>query len=116
MRSGDKQGPVVLQFPAPATQNGPSSEASAQTLDLEDFAEIRQRCRDTAKALQELHHGIANALMDVLEKLSLDPLTLVQVLDERPSVVRDLLADEIDDLTTERMISHVEKLVRVVKA
>jgi hypothetical protein len=41
-------------------------------------ATIYELCRDTAMALQELRHGIANVLLDTLEKMPLDINTLVR--------------------------------------
>jgi hypothetical protein len=78
----------------------------------EHDAEIRELCRDTALALQGLRHGIANVFRDTLEKMDLDVWTLVQLLDERPSVVQDLIDGEFDTLTTEMMIDYLEKLRR----
>jgi hypothetical protein len=70
-------------------------------------AEIHELCQDTNLALQEIRHGIANVLLDTL---SLDIWTLAQILDERPSAVRDLMSGETDWLTTETMIEILEKL------
>jgi hypothetical protein len=64
----------------------------------------------TTLALQELNHGIANVLLDTLEKMSLDIWTLVYLLDEPPSVVRVLTAGDMEGLTTETMINYLEKL------
>jgi hypothetical protein len=74
--------------------------------------EVHELCRDTNLALQELRNGIANVLLDTIEKMDLDLWTLVQVLDERPSVVQDLMDGEFDDLTTGLMIEYLEKLGR----
>jgi hypothetical protein len=49
-------------------------------------------------------------LLDTLEKMDLDVWALAQILDERPSVVRDLMSGETDGLTTETMIDYVERL------
>jgi len=95
----------VLSFPSAAR----ASDASATQ---GDYAEIHELCRDTNLALQELHHGIANIFHDTLEKIDLDVWTLVQLLDERPSVVQDLMDWEFDTLTTEMMIDYLEKLRR----
>jgi hypothetical protein len=45
-----------------------------------------------------------------LEKLDLDAWMLIQILDERPSVVQDLMAGETDSLTTETMVEYLERL------
>jgi hypothetical protein len=104
MQSTNDNSPrVVLSFPSAAT----ASDASATQ---EDYAEIHELCRDTNLALQELHHGIANIFRDTLEKMDLDVWTLVQILDERPSVVRDLLDGEFYNLATATMIEYLEKL------
>jgi hypothetical protein len=73
-------------------------------------SKIRQRCQDTPLALQDLRHGIANALSDTLAKRNLDWYVLVQLLDERPTVVQQLMRGEIDELTTETLIVYLEKL------
>ena len=44
--------------------------------------------------------------------MDLEVRTLVQLLDERPSVVQDLIDGEFDTLTTEMMIDYLEKLRR----
>jgi hypothetical protein len=44
--------------------------------------------------------------------MDLDVWTVVQILDERPSVVRDLLDGEFYDLATATMIEYLEKLRR----
>jgi hypothetical protein len=73
-------------------------------------AEIQQRCRDTSMALQELRHGIANALFETLSKRNFDWDVLVQLLDERPTVVQQLLQGDTQDQTTEKLIEYLEKL------
>ena len=92
MQSRDKNRPVILRFPEPANESGPSSNIGAQPIGKEDLVEVRERCRDTTRALQELRHGIAIALLHLLEKTPFDRALLVQVLDECPSVVSELLA------------------------
>jgi hypothetical protein len=67
-------------------------------------AEIHELCRDTTLALQELRHGIVNVLIDTIEKMDMDRWTLAQLLDERPSVVRELMEGDTDGLTSETLI------------
>jgi hypothetical protein len=50
--------------------------------------------------------------LDTLTKLDLDLMSLVKVLDERHSVVRDLMDGDFDNLTTEKIIESLEKLCR----
>jgi hypothetical protein len=87
----------------------PPTEADLSAARTHDI-EIYELCRETSLALQELRHGVAHVLHDTIEKMSLDTWTLAQILDERPSVVRDLIEGETDDLTTETMIKYLEKL------
>jgi hypothetical protein len=76
----------------------------------EHDAQLREICRDTSRALQEIRQWTGNLLLDTLAKLDLDLLTLVQVLDERPSVVRDLMDGDFENVTTEKIIENLEKL------
>jgi hypothetical protein len=87
----------------------PVTEAD-RAIAREHDSEIHELCRDTKLALQELRQGIANLLLDTLEKMDLDTWTLVHLLDERPSVVGDLMAGETEGLTTDAMIEMLEKL------
>jgi hypothetical protein len=102
--------PVVITFPHNKVDTQPSEAdlAAARTYD----AEIHELCRDTRQALQELRHGIINVLFDTLEKMGSDGWTLVQSLDERPSVVKNLIGRETDDLTTETLIDFLERLTQ----
>jgi hypothetical protein len=101
-----------IQFPKSNRRTVSPPTDADRAIARQHDAEIRELCRDTNVALQELHHGIANIFRDILEKMDLDVWTLVQILDERPSVVRDLLDGEFDTLTTEMMIDYLEKLRR----
>lgn len=67
-------------------------------------------CRDTSLALQELRHGVLNVLSSTLEILNMDTMTLVQILDERPSIVRELMERNHDDITTEMILRYLEAL------
>jgi hypothetical protein len=99
------RGPLLFPIAnaAPVTEE---DKAVAQA----HFAKIHELCRDTAMALQELRNGIANVLLDTLEKMSLDIWTLVYLLDEPPSVVRVLMDGDTEGLTTETMIDYLERL------
>ena len=66
---------------------------------------------DTARALEELRHGIAHVLLDTIEKMSLDTWTVAHTLDRRPTVARNLLSQDTEDLTTEKMIECLQMLV-----
>jgi hypothetical protein len=72
--------------------------------------EIHELCRDTSLALQELRHGVLNVLSSTLEVLDMDTMTLVQVLDERPSIVRELMEGNHHAITTETILRYVEAL------
>jgi hypothetical protein len=60
--------------------------------------------------LQELRHATLFVLLDSLEVLNLPEWELIRLLDERPTVVRDLVHGETDDLTQEAIIAYLEKL------
>jgi hypothetical protein len=113
MKFGDNistSGPIPFPKSSRGEVSAPTDEDRA--IAREHDAEIRELCRDTALALQGLRHGIANVFRDTLEKMDLDGWTLAQLLDERPSVVQDLIDGEFDTLTTEMMIDYLEKLRR----
>jgi uncharacterized protein YbjT (DUF2867 family) len=113
MKSRDNictSGPIPFP-PSSRSKVSPVTEED-RAIAREHDAEIYELCRDTTLALQELRHRVAHVLLDTLEKMDLDVWTLVQLLDERPSVVRDLMDGETDDLTTETMIEYLEKLRR----
>jgi hypothetical protein len=113
MKSRDNiptSGPIQFPKSSRATDSPPTDED--RIIARQHDAEIHELCRDTTLALQELHHGIANILRDTIEKMDLDVWTLVQILDERPSVVRDLLDGEFCNLATATMIEYLEKLRR----
>jgi hypothetical protein len=40
----------------------------------------------------------------------MDTMTLVQILDERPSIVRELMERNHDDITTEMILRYLEAL------
>jgi hypothetical protein len=67
------------------------SEVATQAL------ENNQLCRDTSLALLELRHAVLNIFYETLEKLDLDAATLIQVFDERPSNVRELMKGDPRD-------------------
>jgi hypothetical protein len=100
--------PVVVTFPHNKVDTPPTEADLAAA--RAHGVEIHELCRDTRQALQELRHGIINVLFDKLEKMGSDGWTLVQLLDERPSVVRDLMDGDTEGLTTETMIDYVERL------
>ena len=66
-------------------------------------------CRETTHALQELLHGIANVLLDILEQMDLDAGTLWQLLDDHASV-SSLMDGDTGGLATETMVEFLEKL------
>jgi hypothetical protein len=75
-----------------------------------DGGEIHVLCRDTLFALQELRHGALNVLSSTLEILDMDTMTLVQILNERPSIVRELMKRDCDEITTEMILRYLEAL------
>jgi hypothetical protein len=90
---------------------GVAAGAKTRKVAVADADEIHVLCRDTALALQELRHGILNVLLSYLETLDLDTITLVQVLDERPSsIVRALVNGDLDEITTDTLLRWVEAL------
>ena len=87
--------PTLGPIPFPKQPGrGPPPTDEDRAIAREHDAEIRELCRDTALALQGLRHGIANVFRDTLRRWTLDVWTLVQLLDECLSVVRDLLDGE----------------------
>jgi hypothetical protein len=111
MKSRDNistSGPIP--FPANSRDQTTPVTEEDRVVAREHDSEIHELCRETTLALQELRHGIANVLLDTLEKMDLDVWTLVQLLDERPGIVRQLIDGDTDGLTTEMMIQYLEKL------
>jgi hypothetical protein len=111
MRSMSNSSPRgVLSFPSAARASDASATQEDKDVANAHYVRIHELCRDTTLALQELDHGIANVLLDTLEKLDLDAWTLAHIWDERFSVVRNVISGEIDGLTTATMIEMLEKL------
>jgi hypothetical protein len=110
MKSSDNIGmPSLISFPASRINATPVTEVDG-AIARERDAEIRELCCDTARALQEIRHGIISALLDTLQKTHRDKWALIQLLDESPSAVQSLMDGDFDDLTTEIMIEYLEKL------
>jgi hypothetical protein len=99
-----------IPFPKSSRGEGTAATEADRAIAREHDAEIHELCRDTTLALQELNHGIAKVLLDTLEKMDLDAWTLVNLLDERPSVVRLLMDGDTDGLATATMIEYLEML------
>jgi hypothetical protein len=99
-----------IPFPSSSRIKATPVTEADRAIAREHDTEIHELCRDTKLALQELRQGTANLLRDTLEKLDLDAWMLIQILDERPSVVQDLIAGETDSLTTEKMVEYLERL------
>jgi hypothetical protein len=113
MKSRDNistSGPIPFPSSSRGEVSPPTDEDRA--IAREHDAQLREICQDTSRALQEIRQWTGNVLLDTLTKLDLDLLTLVHVLDERPSVVRDLMAGDLENLTTEKIIENLEKLRR----
>jgi hypothetical protein len=113
MKSRDNistSGPIP--FPANSRDKTAPVTEEDRAVAREHDVEINELCRGTTLALQELRHGIANVLLDTLEKMDLDVWTLVQLLDERPGIVRQLIDGDTDGLTIEMMIQYLEILRR----
>jgi hypothetical protein len=113
MKSRDNistSGPIPFPKSSLGEVSPPTDEDRA--IAREHDAQLREICQDTSRALQEIRQWTGNVLLDTLTKLDLDLMTLVQVLDERPSVVRDLMDGDFDNLTTEKIIENLEKLRR----
>ncbi len=111
MKSRDNistSGPIP--FPANSRDKTTPVTEEDRAVTREHDAELREICRDTFRALQEIRQWTGNVLLDTLTKLDLDLLTLVQVLDERPSVVRALMDGDLENLTTEKIVESLEKL------
>ena len=100
----------VLAFPPAGKASATAATGEDRAIVREHLADIHAICKDTSMALQELHHGVADCLLDLLDKLQIDTWTLVQLLDERPSVVRDLMSGETGELGTEKLIEFLQKL------
>jgi hypothetical protein len=98
---------AVLAFPS-------GSELPATEPDNSDVCEQRYQIgdivRDTFGALQELRHGALCVLLDSLEVLEIPEWELIKLLNERPTVVRDLINSETDDLTLDVILGYLEKL------
>jgi hypothetical protein len=101
-----------IPFPANSLDKTTPVTDEDRAVAREHDAELREICQDTSRALQEIRQWTGNLLLDTLAKLDLDLLTLVQVLDERPSVVRDLMDGDFENVTTEKIIENLEKLRR----
>jgi len=99
-----------IPFPSSSRIKATPVTEADRAIAREHDAEIHELCRDTNLALQELNHGIANVLLDTLEKMDLDAWTLVHIWDERLSVVRNVMSGETDGLTTATRIEMLEKL------
>jgi hypothetical protein len=99
-----------IPFPSSSRIKATPVTEADRAIAREHDSEIHELCRDTKLALQELRQGIANLLFDTLEKMDLDTWTIVHLLDERPSVVGDLMTGETESLTTDAMIEILEKL------
>ena len=99
-----------IPFPANSRDQTTPVTEEDRAVAREHDIEIHELCRGATLALQELRHGIANVLLDTLEKMDLDVWTVVQLLDERPGIVRQLINGDTDGLTTEMMIQYLEKL------
>ena len=113
MKSRDNpstSGPIPFPSSSRGEVSPPTDEDRA--IAREHDAELRDICRDTSRALQEIRQWTGNVLRDTLTELDLDLLMLVQVLDERPSVVRALMDGDLENLTTEKIIENLEKLRR----
>jgi hypothetical protein len=100
--------PTLLQFPCSPDRKYPSEVDRA--IVLAHSHDIHECITETRQALQELRHGVLYCLLDLLDKLQLDRWTLTVLLDERPSVILDLLQGETDELTTERLIDILDLL------
>lgn len=107
MQSETKPRTSIIKFPE--AELSPCTEVDREITKKHD-AKIHEICSETSLALQELRHGVEYMLYDTMEMLNLDARTLVEVLDERPSVVRELMDRETDELTTERLIQMLETL------
>jgi hypothetical protein len=110
MQSGNSN-PTLGPTPCPTgtqVKATPTREDKAAAWDL--ITNIHETIQSTSRALQELRHGLGNLLRDVLEKIDADKLTLIEVLDESPSGVQDIMDGEFDDLTTEMLIECLDKL------
>jgi hypothetical protein len=91
-------------------RGGVTTVAKTKKVAVADAVEIHVLCRDTSLALQELRHGLLNVLSSILEVFEMDPMTLVQVLDERPSIVRELVNGDHEEITTEMILLYLEIL------
>ena len=103
---------ATIPFPSSSRIKATPVTEADRAIARDHDTEIHELCRDTTLALQELNHGIAKVLLDTLEKMDLDVETLVRLLDERPSVVRVLVAGDTDGLTTATMIEFLERLLK----
>jgi hypothetical protein len=111
MQSASNNSPRgLLSFPLAAKPNAAAATDEDKATTQAHFAKIHELCRDTAMALQELRHGVANVLLQTVEQISLDIWTLVYLLDEPPSAVRVLMAGDTEGLTIETMIDYLGRL------
>src|SRR5258708_617354 len=101
---------ATIPFPSSSRIKATPVTEADRAIARDHDSEIHELCRDTTLALQELIHVIATVLLDTLWKMDLDVETVVRLLDERPSVVRVLLAGDTDRLTTATMIEYLERL------
>jgi hypothetical protein len=101
--------PASCPIPFPRRDGIPSTFADEADV-LARAAEIHELCRDISSALQEIRHAVLNTLYEILERLDLDAAAPVQVLDERPSVVRELLERVAETIPTETILHHLEAL------
>lgn len=103
--------PASHPIPFPKNgRGGVTAVAKTKEVAVADAGEIHVLCRETSLALQELRHGVLNVLSSTLEILDMDTMTLVQVLDESPSIVRKLMKGDRDDITTEKVLRYLEAL------
>jgi hypothetical protein len=101
--------PASNPIPFPRRDGIPSTLADKTDV-LARATEIHGFCRDISSALQEIRHAVLNILYDTLERLDLDATTLVQVLDERPSIVASLMERDAETISTETILHHLEAL------
>lgn len=110
MPSGNEDTPRLLRFPSGVEAKAAPPILNNLTASPLHPAEVRELCRDTTSALRELRSGVINVLLDIIQLKYRDPVTLTRILDERSNVVADLLAHEVDDLSTEQIIDYLDRL------
>jgi hypothetical protein len=99
--------PALIRFPEDQTR--PTTDRDRDIAERH-FVKTHDVCIETAQALRELRHGVEYILFDTLERMDLDERDLVEILDERPSVVTDLMDRQTEGLTTERLIEILETI------